>query len=115
MSPVGVLEGAIRVSKRPAYNGKTINDIVPLQNFSGDHFSKREMELLEALCKEYADSYADDMVEATHLENLPWHQVYEVEGRKQQIIPYELALKKSEYEQALKNVLEDKEFKENYK
>ncbi len=114
-SPVGVLEGAIRVSKRPAYNGKTINDIVPLQNFSGDNFSKREIKLLEALCKEYADSYADDMVEATHLENLPWHQVYEVEGRKQQIIPYELALKKSEYEQALKNVLEDKEFKENYK
>lgn len=114
-SPKGVLQGAVNVSKRKTFSGKTINNIVPLQKFSSEHFSKRELKLLEALSNKYANAYADDMVEATHLENLPWHQVYEVEGRKQQLIPYELALKKAEYEQALKNVLEDKEFKENYK
>lgn len=114
-SPDGVLEGAVSASKRRAYNGKVINDIVLIKEFSATHFSKRELNLLAALSNEYANSYADDMVEATHLENLPWHQVYEENGQKQQLIPYELALKKSEYEQTIKNVLEDKEFKENYK
>jgi hypothetical protein len=27
------------------------------------------------------------MVKATHLENLPWHQVHEKEGRRQEPIP----------------------------
>ncbi|MDZ7753237.1 MAG: Panacea domain-containing protein [Gammaproteobacteria bacterium] len=113
-SPGPILEGVVEVTKRTAYNGNVINDIAPLQGFSGEHFSKREMKLLVGLSKEYANSYADDMVEATHLENLPWHQIYEVEGQKQHLIPYELALKKSEYDQALKNIIDDKEFKENY-
>lgn len=114
-SPENVLKDAIRVSKKKTFNGKIINSIAPLRGFSAEHFSKRELRLLEALSKEYINSYADDMVEATHLENLPWHQIYEVEGLKQQLIPYELALRKSEYEQAIKNVREDEEFKENYK
>jgi len=113
-SPGPILKGIVEVTKRAAYNGNVINDIAPLREFSAEHFSKRELKLLEALSKEYANSYADDMIEATHLENLPWHQIYEVEGHRQQRIPYELALKKSEHEQAIKNVIDDKEFKENY-
>jgi uncharacterized phage-associated protein len=114
-SPERVLKDAVQVSKKKTFNGKVMNDIVPLRKFSVEHFSKRELKLLDALSREYADSYADDMVEATHLENLPWHQVYEVEGNKQQLIPYELAIKKSEYEQTIKNVRENEEFRENYK
>lgn len=113
-TPGTVLNGVVEVTKRTAYNGNIINDIRPLQAFSGEHFSKRELKLLVALSQEYVNSYADDMVEATHLENLPWHQIYEVEGHKQKLIPYELALKKSELEQAIKNVIDDEEFKENY-
>ena len=91
-----------------------MTDIVPLKKFSPDHFSKRELNILESLATQYLRSYANDMVEATHLENLPWHQIYEVEGLKQEQIPYELALKKSEYEQVIKNVREHEEFRENY-
>jgi hypothetical protein len=36
------------------------------------------------------------MVEETHLENLPWHQIYEVEGRKQASIPYRMAVRSQE-------------------
>lgn len=113
-APGAVLGDAIGVNKRRALNGQIIYDIRPVREFCGDHFSKREMKLLETLSREFADSNADDMVEATHLENLPWHEVYEVQGQQQKLIPYELALKKSEYEQALKNALDDKEFRENY-
>ncbi|MCG8056380.1 MAG: SocA family protein [Candidatus Thiodiazotropha endolucinida] len=113
-SPKETLKDAVQVSKKKAFNGKVMNNIVPIRKFSAEHFSKRELKLLEALSKEYSDSYAENMIEATHLENLPWHQVYEVKGLKQQIIPYDLALKKSEYEQAIKNVRENEEFKENY-
>lgn len=114
-SPEKILKDSVQVTKKRTFNGKVINNIVPLKGFSADHFSQRELRILEALSKEYRDSYADDMVEATHLENLPWHQVYEVQGLKQKLIPYELALRKSEYEQVIKNVRENEEFEENYK
>ena len=114
-SPQKVLKDYVQVTKKSTFNGKVINNIVPLKGFSAQHFSKRELRILEALSKEYRDSFADDMVEATHLENHTWHQVSEVQGLKQQIIPYELALRKSEYEQVIKNVRENEEFVENYK
>jgi hypothetical protein len=55
------------------------------------------------------------MIEATHLENLPWHEIYEKRGLRQQQIPYELALNKAEYDQIIKNVREHSEFQEQYK
>jgi len=55
------------------------------------------------------------MIESTHLENLPWHEIYEKRGLKQQQIPYELALNKAELDQINKNVNEHIEFKENYR
>ncbi len=92
-----------------------MNNIVPLKEFSPDHFTKRELRLLKQLSEEYSESYANDMVEATHLENLPWHQIYEIRGLKQELILYELALKKSEYEQVIKNAYENEELEENYR
>lgn len=113
-NPSEQLSTSLQVAKKNAFNGKEMLDITPVQEFKPDHFSKRELKLLEKLCVEYRNSYANDMVEATHLENLPWHKVYEEEGRKQELIPYELALKSSEYDQIIKNVIENKEFMENY-
>ena len=113
-TPGQILKDSVSVIKRSTFNNKTMTDIVPLKKFSPDHFSKRELNILESLATQYLRSYANDMVEATHLENLPWHQIYEVEGLKQEQIPYELALKKSEYEQVIKNVREHEEFRENY-
>jgi uncharacterized phage-associated protein len=113
-SPSNILSGVVSSIRRGAYGNKTMLEIVPLRTFADEHFSKRELNLLSKLGDQYRTSYAQDMVEATHLENLPWHQIYEVEGKKQEQIPYELALRKSEYEQVIKNVVEHEEFKENY-
>ena len=90
-------------------------NIKPLAEFSADYFSKRELRLLEQLANEFKNSYATHMIEATHLENLPWHEIYEKRKLKQQQIPYELALNKAELEQINKNVNEHIEFKENYR
>lgn len=106
---------ALCINKKEAANGNEMLSIEPLVEFSGELFSKREFKILSNLCKEYDRAYANDMVEATHLENLPWHHIYEKKGLKQKLIPYELALKKSEYEQIIKNVTDHQEFSENYK
>jgi uncharacterized phage-associated protein len=75
--------------------------------FSSDHFSRREMSLLKSLAAEYYDADAESMVEATHLENLPWHKVYVEQGRKQQEIPYDLAIRNDEVE-LVKQVAQDR-------
>jgi len=70
--------------------------VSPLSNFNSEHFTKRELRIMSALAAEFKNSTADEMVERTHLENLPWHQVYEVERRKQELIPYEMSLRKQD-------------------
>lgn len=70
----------------------------PKAEFSDRHFTPREMTIMKNLAKEYANAAADDMIEATHLENLPWDRVYNQPGGKQQVIPYELALRPDEVE-----------------
>ncbi|MDP3816691.1 Panacea domain-containing protein [Pseudomonas sp.] len=63
-----------------------------LSDFDRTHFSKRELKIMQALAEQFKNTLAEDMIEATHLENLPWHQVYEVQGRKQAQIPYTMSL-----------------------
>jgi uncharacterized phage-associated protein len=70
--------------------------IAPKVEFSEKHFSAREVTILRDLAKEYRDSDAEDMIEAAHLENMPWDQVYVKQGRKQQEIPYSLAVRPDE-------------------
>lgn len=77
-----------------------------LSEFNPTHFSKRELRLLRELSAEFRDADAEQMVEETHLENLPWHQIFEVEGRKQAQIPYLMSLKKQDYEFMLDSVLD---------
>lgn len=64
----------------------------PTVPFSDTHFTKREMMILKNLAEEYRDADAESMIEATHLENLPWDKIYNKEGKKQQEIPYDLAV-----------------------
>ena len=105
---------AMRVSMRRNWKGQEMLDIKPQRGFDATHFSKRELRLLQDLTSEFRDHYADDMIEVTHLENLPWHQVYEVEGRKQERIPYELAARKQEQEVTTRVASEHQEFVRNY-
>lgn len=66
--------------------------------FDPTHFSRRELRLLEELAREFRDMDSEDMIEATHLENLPWHKIWVEQGSKQALIPYELAARAQELE-----------------
>lgn len=89
-------------------------DIVPRAEFNSSLFSKRELRILKALCEEFSDAKAADMVEATHVENLPWHQVYEVEQNKQGPIPYSYAIRADEASEVTETIKEHNEFIRNY-
>ncbi|MCP5276532.1 MAG: SocA family protein [Burkholderiales bacterium] len=70
--------------------------VLPLCDFDQKHFTKRELRIMQSLVDQYANARAEEMVEATHLENQPWHKVYIEEGNKQKIIPYKLSVRKQE-------------------
>lgn len=80
---VRIIEGEIngRPSKKFANIGEPDTSL----------FTRREKQIMRKLAEEYFRKNAEDMVEATHLEHLPWHQVYEVEGRNGSEIAYPLA------------------------
>ena len=50
------------------------------------------MGLLESLAKKHFRDTAQEMTDASHFETGPWDEIYNVLGRKQEKIPYELAL-----------------------
>ena len=77
-------------------------------------FSRRELNIMKSLAAECKDLIADDMIELTHLENSPWHQIYEGEGRKQELIPYSLAIRKGEATEMDMVVNDHEEFIRNY-
>ena len=88
---------AFEFSELPIRDGtQTMLIINPKVEFSKRHFSRRELELMERLAAEYKDSDSDDLVEATHLENLPWHKIYNEKNNRQGKIPYDLAARPDE-------------------
>ncbi|WP_416268832.1 Panacea domain-containing protein [Burkholderia cepacia] len=87
--------GKVEFGTRQTRNGPMLH-IQPLGAFDQSFFTKRELRILERLATEFKNSDANDMIEATHLENLPWNQVYVKEGKKRGHIPYEYALRKQE-------------------
>jgi uncharacterized phage-associated protein len=88
--------------------------VEPKAEFDSSHFTKRELRLLESLAEEYKSSKADEMIEATHLETLPWHRVFIDEGKKQKKIPYEYALKPEEAEAVKCIAADNEEIRRNY-
>lgn len=107
-SPEPDMAEALRISEIPTQRGRPMLTFNPTRAFSREHFTSREMRLLESLAKEYYYTSTDDMIEATHLENQPWHRVYEVEGNKFGEIPYEYVLRADEKEEMLR-VVRDRE------
>lgn len=86
--------------EQPTKRGPMLT-VRPLAAMDESLFSKRELRIMRSLAEEYCDTLAEDMIEATHLENQPWHKVYVEEGKRQQVIPYALALRKQEAEEML--------------
>lgn len=104
------LAEAIEFAERQIQGGeRTMLAIKPKIDFSDRHFTAREMMIMRNLAKEYEDAAADDMIEATHLENLPWDKIYNQQGQKQQVIPYELALRPDEAERVSRVAQDRKE------
>lgn len=94
------------------------NDMMLVESkaeFDPSHFTKRELSLLHQLATEYRSSAADEMIEATHLETLPWHRVFVLEEQSQGKIPYEYALKPEEADAVKIIAADNEEIIQNYK
>lgn len=83
--------------------------MTPKEEFSREYFSKREIRLLQELTKKYKTTKADEMIEATHLENSPWDQIYKNKETDNDVIPYELALRADEFEEMTRRANERKD------
>jgi len=109
------LHELFEIKTRESASGYQIFEFVPEFEFDGSNFSRRELRILSQLATEYECAVADDMVEATHLENLPWDRTYNQLGLRQQSIPYKLALKPSEADEMNRLISENEDFGENYR
>lgn len=94
-APAADWQGRVAFTETRTGRG-TMLAVKALGSFNPQHFSKRELKLLQELVDEYKDADSGSMVDATHLENQPWHEIYEVRKEKQQRIPYSLALRKQD-------------------
>lgn len=103
----------VEFTEKQTRNG-TMLAVKPIGVFDESHFSKRELRIMNNLAKEYATSQAEDMVEATHLENQPWHRIYVEEGEQKKLIPYDLALRKQELEIMHEVISERKELVDHF-
>lgn len=107
------LAASVEFTSAPIRQGKQVMLVIePKIQFNGQNFTKREFKLMQRLAEEYRDTLADDMIEATHLENMPWDKVYNQQGGRQQRIPYELAVRAQEAEAILRVAQERKELME---
>lgn len=119
MGPVPVTLHEELPEPRDDWNGNCNFKLIPVgtgemltvnaeSDFSPQHFSKRELRIMQALADEFRTATAEEMVERTHLENLPWHQIYEVEKRRQEQIPYSMSLRKQNLEH-MEEAIRDRE------
>jgi hypothetical protein len=103
------MAGAFQFDKLPIRQGtETMLKIQPLITFSDRHFTKREFALMAELAAQHRDATSDEVIEAAHLENLPWDRIYNQENKKQQRIPYELAIRADEMND-IKRIARDRE------
>ncbi|MGE4532096.1 Panacea domain-containing protein [Halomonas sp.] len=100
-APEPDLAQALEIDRVPTRYERPMLSFTPRVEFDASHFSKREMRLMERLAREFEDTKAEDMIEATHLENQPWDRVWNQYGGRQEQIPYELAVRDQEREAVL--------------
>ncbi|MBW3499404.1 Panacea domain-containing protein [Janthinobacterium sp. NKUCC08_JDC] len=98
----------IRFGSKVVNGSNSMLTVTPLTEFDPSHFSKRELRLMERLAADFYKTKAEDMIEATHLENQPWHKIYNELGLKQQEIPFDLALRTQEQEE-LRHVVRERD------
>lgn len=95
-SPQPDLAEAVAFTERDVGGEFAMLAMAPRVDFDPKHFSRRELKIMNELVERYYDTPAGRMIEDTHLENLPWHKVWEQQGDRQAPIPYDLALRPDE-------------------
>lgn len=79
----------------------TRRDFLVRKKFEKKYFTKRELEIMQMLVEFFAELTAGQMSKYSHSKNMPWHKVYNIQGKKSAPIPYELTL---ESDAILKNM-----------
>lgn len=85
--------------------------------FESQWFSDYELALMGKLAKTHFNDFAKDMTDKSHFETGPWDEVYNVQGRRSEHIPYELCLMRRANEkdmQLLEIAKEYDELRQNY-
>lgn len=79
--------------------------------FEEKWFSRRELAKLHDLADRFVDSTGGEMEEWTHQEGRPWHQVYKVEQRENQFIPFEYELngEADDYKETILEIAQERE------
>lgn len=108
-----LLWDSINITPQAAINFVRLQ-IVPKREFNPEHFSKRELRLLELLANEHRYKTADQMVDLTHAENGVWARVYADGAGKFEKIPYQLALEGEGAAQILERAKEYEAIKEHF-
>ncbi|ENX02622.1 hypothetical protein F900_01068 [Acinetobacter modestus] len=104
------MQEKVKVQQKTLQNNKKMFCIEAIAQFDSRLFTKRELRLIGEFAQKYKEAKAEDMVEATHLENLPWSKIYNSPTGKQKIIPYELALRTQELEEMKAFISERQDF-----
>ena len=112
-APEADMSSAILFEQKPIRNGEQLMlTMIPQIAFSGRQFSRREREIMNALAVEYKNTDSENMIEATHLENLPWDKIYNKLGMQQALIPYDLAVRPDEKDAVMRVANERKDLLE---
>ena len=85
------LAAAIHIEPRPVIDYERQN-VVPVQPFDAEHFSKRELRLLEGLANRYRDTLSGKMIDVTHAENGAWAKTWANGAGNDNTSPYALVL-----------------------
>ncbi|MDR2924671.1 MAG: SocA family protein [Azoarcus sp.] len=106
------LKKKVRFDEEMTDHGTNMLIIKPRSAFDDSHFTKREMRIMTNLAKKYRQTLAKEIIEDTHSETLPWHKVYNEEGKNGGKIPYEYSVSQDEKENMAQVIRERNEFLE---
>jgi uncharacterized phage-associated protein len=82
---------AINIQPRKIFDYER-EEVSARQAFDPSHFSKRELNLLDALASQYRDTLSEKMIDVTHAENGAWETVWAGGMGNDQVIDYSLSI-----------------------
>lgn len=60
--------------------------------FDGEHFTPRQLRIMQTLADQYGATYSPKMIDVTHQQNGAWDKVWQQGAGARRPIPYELAI-----------------------